>query len=455
MTKKHKKDESIEEVDLLSIDVESLQIPDVDTKNASASEADFLDMQRKSDFQDAFDDDFDEDFDELDGEMSEEKDDYKMPKDFFTDKRRQKTLKKFLDVDVPAEYLEGLSEEMQILFKKGKVEGKLVYDEVMTALPAGDDIEFMDEVFSRLAKLGIELVDSLDQHDIFQDAGKKKEEIDLSEISDDSIRMYLNEIGRFQLIDADEEVRLGRLIQKGDQDARKRLAEANLRLVVSIAKKYMGRGLGLLDLVQEGNVGLFRAVDKFDPDRGFKFSTYATWWIRQGVTRAIADQARTIRVPVHMIETINKFNHTYRRLTQELAREPLMEELALELEMDVRKVRQIMRISQDILSLDSPVGGEEDTTIGDFVEDDKYLTPEKATNLSILKENLYDMLGFLSSREKKIIVMRFGLDGGEMHTLEEVGKEFGVTRERVRQIEAKTLEKLRTHPSADKIRLFH
>lgn len=325
----------------------------------------------------------------------------------------------------------------------------------MSALPPWDDIELMDEVFLRLAKLWIELTDSLDQEDIFRDAGKKKEEIDLSEISDDSIRMYLNEIGRFPLIDAAEEVRLGHLIQKWDQEARRKLAEANLRLVVSIAKKYMGRGLGLLDLVQEWNVWLFRAVDKFDPDRGFKFSTYATWWIRQWVTRAIADQARTIRVPVHMVETINKFNHTYRRLTQELAREPLMEELALELDMDVRKVRQIMRISQDILSLDSPVGGEEDTTLGDFVEDDKYLTPEKATNLAILKENLYEMLDFLTPREKKIIIMRFGLDGGDMHTLEEVGKEFGVTRERVRQIEAKTLEKLRTHPSADRIRFFH
>jgi RNA polymerase primary sigma factor len=408
-----------------------------------------------------FDDDFDDDFDEpewdeeTDGEEKPEWDGYKSPKNFFTDKRRKKTVKKFIDVTVPQEYLEGMSDPIQLIFRKGKAEWKLVYDEVISALPPGDDIELMDEVFSRLAKLGIELVDSLDQEDIFRDAGKKNQDIDLSEISDDSIRMYLNEIGRFSLIDAEEEVRLGHLIQKWDQEARRKLAEANLRLVVSIAKKYMGRGLGLLDLVQEGNVGLFRAVDKFDPDRGFKFSTYATWWIRQWVTRAIADQARTIRVPVHMVETINKFNHTFRRLTQELAREPLMEELALELDMDVRKVRQIMRISQDILSLDSPVGGEEDTTLGDFVEDDKYLTPEKATNLAILKENLYDMLDFLTPREKKIIVMRFGLDGGDMHTLEEVGKEFWVTRERVRQIEAKTLEKLRTHPSADRIRFFH
>jgi RNA polymerase primary sigma factor len=276
-------------------------------------------------------------------------------------------------------------------------------------------------------KLNIEIVDSFDKDEIFKQGNtseEKAQEIDLSDISDDSIRMYLNEIGRFHLIDAEEEVRLGRLIKKGSQDARKKLAEANLRLVVSIAKKYMGRGLGLLDLIQEGNVGLFRAVDKFDPEKGFKFSTYATWWIRQGVTRAIADQARTIRVPVHMVETINRFTHTFRRLTQELAREPLMEELALELDMDIRKVRQIMRISQDILSLDSPVGGEEDTTLGDFVEDDKYLTPDKAANLTLLKENLYEMLDFLTPRERKIVIMRFGLDGGEIHTLEEVGKEF-------------------------------
>lgn len=478
-------DSQIEEIDLSMIDISSIDLDELTSLEPTKSSPIKLEKEEKTkdfshkrdstndedddDFEDPiitrdFDDDFedldDDDFEDWDEEEWEDgewkkKDSYKTPKDFFTDKRRQKTLKKFIDVTVPQEFLDGMSEDLQLLIKKGKAEGKLVYDEVISALPPGDDIEMMDEVFSRLAKLKIELVDSLDQEDVFKDAGKKKDEIDLSEISDDSIRMYLNEIGRFALINADEEVRLGHLIQQWDQEARKRLAEANLRLVVSIAKKYMGRGLGLLDLVQEWNVGLFRAVDKFDPDRGFKFSTYATWWIRQGVTRAIADQARTIRVPVHMVETINKFNHTYRRLTQELAREPLMEELALELDMDVRKVRQIMRISQDILSLDSPVGGEEDTTLGDFVEDDKYLTPEKATNLAILKENLYEMLDFLTPREKKIVVMRFGLDWGDMHTLEEVGREFGVTRERVRQIEAKTLEKLRTHPSADRIRFFH
>lgn len=415
----------------------------------------FDDFEDFDDFDD-FDDTEEEEGEDEDGFSKKERGLKKMPIDRDKDRRRiGKWLQKFIDVTVPAEFLDGLDERMQLLLKKGKSEWKITHDELMAAMPnAEDDLDKLDDIYTRLLKLNIEVVDTLDKDEILKWVDMKEWEINLSEISDDSIRMYLNEIGRYPLIDADEEVRLGRLIKRGDQEARRILAKANLRLVVSIAKKYMGRGLGLLDLIQEWNVGLFRAVDKFDPEKGFKFSTYATWWIRQWVTRAIADQARTIRVPVHMVETINRFTHTYRRLTQELAREPLMEELALELDMDIRKVRQIMRISQDILSLDSPVGGEEDTTLGDFVEDDKYLTPDKATNLTLLKENLYEMLDFLTPRERKIIIMRFGLDGGDVHTLEEVGKEFGVTRERVRQIEAKTLEKLRNHPAADKIRLF-
>ncbi|ATU05912.1 RNA polymerase sigma factor RpoD [Candidatus Gracilibacteria bacterium HOT-871] len=355
--------------------------------------------------------------------------------------------------------LEGMPERIQELMKKGKINGAVTQDEIMTAIPnMEEDIDLLDDIYSRFIQLNIDIVDNMDKENLFKSERKndKKEKtnISLSEISDDSIRMYLNEIGRVELLSSDEEIEIGKQIRAGSMEARKKLAAANLRLVVSIAKKYMGRGLSLLDLIQEGNVGLFRAVDKFDPDKGFKFSTYATWWIRQGVTRAIADQARTIRVPVHMIETINKFTHTYRRLTQELTREPLMEELATEMDMDIRKVRQIMRISQDILSLDSPVGSEEDTSLGDFIEDDKNPTPDSQTNMNLLKDNLYEMLDFLTPRERKIIIMRFGLDGGDIHTLEEVGKEFGVTRERIRQIEAKTLEKLREHPNADKIRFF-
>lgn len=362
----------------------------------------------------------------------------------------------FIDTTLPEELTKDLPELVKEVLKKGKVEGKISQDELMAVLPkAEEDIELLDRIYNVLMQMEIELVDNLDKENLFESTKEDKQElIDLSEISDDSIRMYLNEIGRYPLIDGDEEVRLGRLIKKGDQSARKKLAESNLRLVVSIAKKYMGRGLGLLDLIQEGNVGLFRAVDKFDPEKGFKFSTYATWWIRQGVTRAIADQSRTIRVPVHMTETINRFNYTYRMMTQELNREPLIEELATELEMDVRKVRQIMRISQDILSIDTPVGKEEDTTLGDFIQDDKYEKPDDAANMHMVKSNLYDMLDFLTPRERKIVIMRFGLDGGEVHTLEEVGKEFGVTRERVRQIEAKTLQKLRNHPASDKIKYF-
>jgi RNA polymerase primary sigma factor len=382
-------------------------------------------------------------------------------KDRDDDKRRAwKGLKQFLDIKVDEKLLDGMPEAIQELMKKGKKDGLVTQDEVMSAIPnAEDNLELLDEVYTRFLTLWVEIVDTLDKVNLFEAEKKdskkeKKASISLSEISDDSIRMYLNEIGRVDLLTSEEEISLGRRIKAGDQEARKKLAAANLRLVVSIAKKYMGRGLGLLDLIQEWNVGLFRAVDKFDAEKWFKFSTYATWWIRQWVTRAIADQARTIRVPVHMIETINKFTHTYRRLTQELTREPLMEELATELDMDIRKVRQIMRISQDILSLDAPVGSEEDTSLWDFIEDDKNPTPDNQTNMNLLKDNLYEMLDFLTPRERKIIIMRFGLNGGDVHTLEEVWKEFGVTRERIRQIEAKTLEKLKEHPNSDKIRFF-
>jgi len=379
------------------------------------------------------------------------------------DKRRVwKWITSFIDNTVPEEILEWLPEATKKLIKKWKVEGKITHDELLATIPnAEEDIELVDEVYDRLLQTWIDVVDTLDKKELFdveketKDAEDAEKSIDLSEISDDSIRMYLNEIWRVPLISGDEEVRLWRLIKKWDQEARKALAEANLRLVVSIAKKYIWRWLSFLDLIQEGNVGLFRAVDKFDAEKWFKFSTYATWWIRQWVTRAIADQSKTIRVPVHMIETINKFTHTYRRLTQELAREPLMEELAMELDVDVKKVRQIMRVTQDILSLDTPVWNDADSaSLWDFVEDDKYLTPDVASNVQLIKNNLYEMLDFLTPRERKIIIMRFWLEWGDIHTLEEVGKEFGVTRERVRQIEVKTLEKLRDHPWADKIKFF-
>ena len=387
----------------------------------------------------------------------------RMPIERSEDKRRVgKGMQKFIDTQVPEEALEWMPDEVQKLMKQGKIDGRITQDELMNALPnAEDDLDFLDEVYARFMSIEVEVVDNLDKANLFESSKKKSDKkdpaggaISLSEISDDSIRMYLNEIGRVELLTAEQEVSLWGRIKAWDQEARKALAAANLRLVVSIAKKYMGRGLGLLDLIQEWNVGLFRAVDKFDATKWFKFSTYATWWIRQWVTRAIADQARTIRVPVHMIETINKFTHTYRRLTQELTREPLMEELATELDMDIKKVRQIMRISQDILSLDAPVGSEEDTSLWDFIEDDKTLAPDEQTNMNLLKDNLGEMLDFLTPRERKIIQMRFGLEWWDVHTLEEVGREFGVTRERIRQIEAKTLEKLKEHPNADKIKFF-
>jgi RNA polymerase primary sigma factor len=274
----------------------------------------------------------------------------------------------------------------------------------------------------------------------------------LDDISDDSVRLYLREIGKIPLLNPEEELALAHKVKDGDKDAKDKMAEANMRLVVSIAKRYSGRGLDFLDLIQEGNTGLLRAVEKFDPDKGFKFSTYATWWIRQAITRAIADQARTIRIPVHMVETINKLLRTQRRLTQELNREPTNEEIAAAMEMEVDKVEYVMKIKQDITSLDANVrDDDDDSVLADFIEDDEAVSPEDAATTQLLKEQVKDMLGVLTDREQKILKMRFGLEDGKSHTLEEVGQEFSVTRERIRQIEAKALSKLRKHKDAKKL----
>lgn len=309
-----------------------------------------------------------------------------------------------------------------------------------------------DEVYKLVSEL-----EDVDKDAVLQKKFVADEKsLDLSDIYDDSIRIYLREIGRVQLLTGDEEVMLAKRIRKGDPIAKRQLAEANLRLVVSIAKKYVGRGLSLLDLIQEGNIGLARAVEKFDYRKGFKFSTYATWWIRQAITRAIADQARTIRIPVHMVETINKFTHTQRRLAQDLGREPTMEELSAELEMDIKKIRYIKKISQDIVSLEAPVGSDGDSSskLSDFIEDDEVDSPHMKTTKHLLKEDIQRALEILNPREQKIIRMRFGLDDGTPRTLEEVGQEFGVTRERIRQIEAKALQKLREDPNNLRIRYF-
>lgn len=291
-----------------------------------------------------------------------------------------------------------------------------------------------------------------DEEDIESEENLKTGYFD--DVSDDSVRLYLREIGKIPLLNAEEELALAQKVVAGDKKAKDKMAEANMRLVVSIAKRYSGRGLDFLDLIQEGNTGLLRAVEKFDPDKGFKFSTYATWWIRQAITRAIADQARTIRIPVHMVETINKLLRTQRRMTQDLNREPTIEELAKELEMEPEKVEYVMKIKQDITSLDAGVGrdeGDDDSTLGDFIEDEDAASPEDAATSQLLKEQVQDILSVLTEREQKILKMRFGLEDGKSHTLEEVGQEFSVTRERIRQIEAKALTKLRKHKDAKKL----
>lgn len=308
------------------------------------------------------------------------------------------------------------------------------------------------------ATLGIHDLDEPDLAELEDEEELNDEELVgnyTDDISDDSVRMYLREIGKIPLLTLEEESELSKKAMAGDRKAKDRMAEANMRLVVSIAKRYSGRGLDLLDLIQEGNTGLLRAVDKFDPEKGFKFSTYATWWIRQAITRAIADQARTIRIPVHMVETINKLMRTQRRLTQELNRDPTNEELAKEMDMEVEKIEHIMKIKQDITSLDAGIGREdndgEESTLGDFIEDEDTASPEESASSQLLKEQVREILGSLSDRERKILEMRFGLNGTKSHTLEEVGLEFAVTRERIRQIEAKALLKLRKHKDSKKL----
>ncbi|MCX6729055.1 MAG: RNA polymerase sigma factor RpoD [Candidatus Saccharibacteria bacterium] len=348
------------------------------------------------------------------------------------------------------------------LVDKAKKAGEIKQRDITEVFPdSPDNVDILDRLYTELADNNIKIVTASDPAGTeFSDAWVAEDneevvvtdQVYLDDVADDSVRLYLREIGKIPLLKADEELALANRVVAGDKEAKDQMAEANMRLVVSIAKRYVGRGLDLLDLIQEGNTGLLRAVEKFDPDKGFKFSTYATWWIRQAITRAIADQARTIRIPVHMVETINKLLRTQRRLTQELNREPSNEEIAKEMEIDVEKVEHIMKIKQDISSLDASVrDDEEDSVLGDFIEDEDSVSPEESATGQLLKEHVKDMLGALTEREQKILKLRFGLEDGKSHTLEEVGQEFNVTRERIRQIEAKALAKLRKHKDAKKL----
>ena len=372
--------------------------------------------------------------------------------------------KKITKAELKKEFSE---ERVEILLKKGKERGFLTYSEILSAFPHVEyNVVFLEDLYSRLESAGVDVLEGRELLELPQSASAKEEKpakkkagrralvLDQDLTSADSVQMYLKEIGRISLISADEEKELARRIEAGDEDAKNRLAQANLRLVVSIAKKYVGRTphLTMLDLIQEGNLGLFRAVEKFDWRKGYKFSTYATWWIRQAVTRAIADQGKTIRIPVHMVETISKYQQVRRRLTQDLGRDPLAEELAAEMNIEVEKIHHIQKISQDTVSLEAPVGeDDEDSTLGDFIEDKQMLTPAQEAARRLLKDHIKEILVDLMPREQKILRMRFGLDDGISHTLEEVGKEFGVTRERIRQIEAKAIERIRQHHKVIKL----
>ncbi|MFR8104334.1 MAG: RNA polymerase sigma factor RpoD [Clostridia bacterium] len=344
------------------------------------------------------------------------------------------------------------------ILKKAKTQGKITYGELASEL---DDInpEQIDKVFDAFEELGVDILkddfeeDEPDIEDLQEVEDIKLEDINLNNFDgvniDDPVRMYLREIGRIPLLSYEEELELANRVLQGDEEAKQKLAESNLRLVVSIAKKYVGRGMLFLDLIQEGNMGLIKAVEKFDYTKGFKFSTYATWWIRQAITRAIADQARTIRIPVHMVETINKLIRTSRHLLQQLGREPTPEEIAKEMEIPVEKVMEIQKIAQDPVSLETPIGEEDDSHLGDFIQDEDSPAPHDSAAYTLLKEQLEEVMNTLTPREAKVLKLRFGLEDGKARTLEEVGREFMVTRERIRQIEAKALRKLR-HPSRSK-----
>ena len=361
-------------------------------------------------------------------------------------------------VDAPTD----LEEIKKQLVAKAKKSGKIDQRDISAAIAdTADNAELLDSLYTELADANIQVnspvapVEEISEDWTDEDAEEVVQQDDqryLDDIADDSVRLYLREIGKIPLLNSEQELALAKRVVAGDKDAKDQMAEANMRLVVSIAKRYVGRGLDLLDLIQEGNTGLLRAVEKFDPDKGFKFSTYATWWIRQAITRAIADQARTIRIPVHMVETINKLLRTQRRLTQELNREPSNEEIAAAMEIEVDKVEHIMKIKQDISSLDASIrDDEEESVLADFIEDEDTISPEESATGQLLKEQVKDMLSALTEREQKILKLRFGLEDGKQHTLEEVGQEFSVTRERIRQIEAKALAKLRKHKDARKL----
>lgn len=370
-----------------------------------------------------------------------------------------------------------MSDALEFLISGGIKTGYVTYKDILDSLSKFQlEVEKIEQIYDKIEELNIEITDresvlpkdeeiieveEIDDDDDLSDDKDDDDDDDKMEIKvpkgikvDDPVRMYLKEIGNIPLLTQEEEIEIAKRIETGSEEAKAELAEANLRLVVSIAKRYMGRGMPFLDLIQEGNLGLMKAVEKFEYKKGFKFSTYATWWIRQAITRAIADQARTIRIPVHMVETINKLLRVQRQLLQELGREPTPEEMAVELEMDVERVREIQKISQEPVSLETPIGEEEDSHLGDFIPDDDIPSPQDAATTTMLRDQLFQTLDLLSEREEKVIRLRFGLDDGKVRTLEEVGKVFDVTRERIRQIEAKALRKLRHPKRSDKLKDF-